>query len=61
MTIAADPGAISAVVDRVTRELEERCKPSGRGIFLMRAFMDYVVFADGGREVQMLKRKIPER
>jgi serine/threonine-protein kinase RsbW len=128
MTIPADPGAISAVVDRVARELEERkwreddvtavqlaliealanairhgcrgditkrvqcsvgCgefdevviivrdpgdgfdpegvpdpldpvntfKPSGRGMFLMRAFMDHVVFADGGREVRMRKRK----
>ena len=128
MAIPADPGAISAVVDRVARELEERkwreddvtavqlaliealanairhgcrgditkrvqcsvgCgefdevviivrdpgdgfdpegvpdpldpvntfKPSGRGMFLIRAFMDHVVFADGGREVQMRKRK----
>lgn len=30
-------------------------------IFLMRAFMDHVVFADGGREVQMRKRKALER
>jgi serine/threonine-protein kinase RsbW len=36
-------------------------KPSGRGMFLMRAFMDRVVFADGGREVQMRKRKARER
>ena len=36
-------------------------KPSGRGMFLMRAFMDHVVFADGGREVQMRKRKGQER
>jgi serine/threonine-protein kinase RsbW len=128
VTIAADPSAVSAVVERVTRELEARrwrdadveavelaltealanairhgcrgdmtkcvqcsvsCveseevvivvrdegsgfdpggvpdpldpantfKPSGRGIFLMRALMDHVVFADGGREVQMRKRK----
>src|SRR5512145_1975031 len=127
MTIPADPSAISAVVDGVTRELEARnwreddvttvqlalteamanairhgcrgyvtkhveCsvggdeadevvivvrdpgdgfdsgrvpdprdpdtfKPSGRGIFLMRALMDHVVFADGGRVVQMRKRK----
>lgn len=32
-------------------------KPSGRGIFLMRALMDRVVFADGGREVQTRKRR----
>jgi serine/threonine-protein kinase RsbW len=128
MTIPADPGAISTVVDRVTRNLDERkwpeddvtaiqlaltealanairhgcrgditkrvqcsvgCgesdevvivvrdpgggfdlgsvpdpldpanifKESGRGILLMRVFMDHVVFADGGREVQMRKRK----
>lgn len=131
VTIAADPGEIPTVVDRVTRELEERnwreddvgavqlalseamanairhgcrgditkrveCsvgslesnevvivvrdqgsgfdpggvpdpldpsntfKPSGRGIFLMRVLMDQVVFADGGREVQMRKRKALE-
>jgi serine/threonine-protein kinase RsbW len=128
MTIPADPGAISAVVDSVTRELEDRkwreedvtavqlalteavanairhgcrgditkrvecsvaCgdanelvivvrdpglgfdpggvpdprdpanvfKPRGRGVFLMRVLMDQVVFADGGREVHMRKRK----
>lgn len=132
MTIPADPGAISTVVDGVTRELEERkwrdedvtavqlalteavanairhgcrgditkrvecsvdCgeadevaivvrdpgggfdpgsvpdprdpantfKPSGRGIFLMHVLMDHVVFADGGRAVQMRKRKAPDR
>ena len=132
VTIAADPGAISSVVNRVTRKLEERkwqkddvaavqlalgealanairhgcrgditkrvqcsmdCgasnevvivvrdsgggfdpgsvpdpldlanafKPSGRGIFLMRAFMDHVVFADGGREVHMRKRRALKR
>lgn len=128
VTIAADPGAISSVVDRVTGKLDEwnwqeddvtavqlavsealanairhgcrgditkrvQCsvgcsesgevvivvrdqgggfdpgsvpdpldpgntfKPSGRGIFLMRALMDHVGFADGGREVQMRKRR----
>ena len=36
-------------------------KPSGRGMFLMRAFMDHVVFADGGREVQMRKRQAQGR
>jgi serine/threonine-protein kinase RsbW len=132
MTIPADPGAISAMVDGVTRELEARkwrdddlasvqlavteavanairhgcrgdvtrnvecsvgCpdtdevvivvrdpgvgfdpdgvpdprdpvntfKPSGRGIFLMRRLMDHVVFADGGRVVQMRKRRTLER
>ena len=32
-------------------------QPSGRGMLLMRAFMDHVVFTDGGREVQMGKKK----
>jgi serine/threonine-protein kinase RsbW len=32
-------------------------KPSGRGIFLIKALMDEVRFDDGGREVQMRKRK----
>jgi anti-sigma regulatory factor (Ser/Thr protein kinase) len=36
-------------------------KPSGRGMFLMRAFMDHVVFVEGGREVQMRKRKGQEQ
>jgi anti-sigma regulatory factor (Ser/Thr protein kinase) len=32
-------------------------KPSGRGIFLINGLMDDVQFADGGREVQMRKKK----
>ena len=32
-------------------------KPSGRGIFLINGLMDEVQFADGGRELQMKKRK----
>jgi anti-sigma regulatory factor (Ser/Thr protein kinase) len=32
-------------------------KPSGRGIFLINGLMDEVGFADGGREVQMRKRR----
>ena len=38
---------------------ENLCKPSGRGIFLMRMLMDEVAFrrlADGGMEVTMRKR-----
>jgi serine/threonine-protein kinase RsbW len=40
---------------------ERALAPSGRGIFLMRTLMDHVLFADGGREVQMRKRKTLER
>jgi anti-sigma regulatory factor (Ser/Thr protein kinase) len=32
-------------------------KPSGRGVFLINQLMDDVAFTDGGREVQMRKRK----
>jgi serine/threonine-protein kinase RsbW len=32
-------------------------KASGRGVFLINQLMDEVAFADGGREVQMRKRK----
>ena len=32
-------------------------KPSGRGIFLINGLMDDVQYADGGRELQMRKKK----
>lgn len=32
-------------------------KPSGRGVFLINQLMDEVTYADGGREVQMRKRR----
>jgi serine/threonine-protein kinase RsbW len=36
---------------------ENLLKSSGRGIFLINGLMDDVQFADGGRELQMRKRK----
>lgn len=36
---------------------ENMLKPSGRGIFLINGLMDDVQFADGGRELQMKKRR----
>lgn len=36
---------------------ENILKPSGRGIFLINGLMDEVQFADGGRQVQMRKKK----
>jgi anti-sigma regulatory factor (Ser/Thr protein kinase) len=36
---------------------ENILKPSGRGIFLINGLMDDVQFADGGRQLQMKKRK----
>ena len=36
---------------------ENVLKPSGRGVFLINQLMDEVGFADGGREVQMRKRR----
>lgn len=38
-------------------EGENKLKPSGRGVFLINQLMDEVAFADGGREVQMKKRR----
>ena len=47
-----DPGAIADPLD-ATNIL----KPSGRGIFMINKLMDHVQFAEGGREVQMRKRR----
>ena len=47
-----DPSAIADPLDTVNI-----FKPTGRGIFLINELMDHVQFADGGREVQMRKRK----
>jgi anti-sigma regulatory factor (Ser/Thr protein kinase) len=50
-----DPGAIADPLDSANI-----LKPSGRGIFLINELMDHVQFADGGREVQMRKKKAPD-
>jgi len=47
-----DPGAIADPLDAANL-----LKPSGRGLLLIHELMDEVQFADGGREVQMRKRK----
>ena len=47
-----DPGAVPDPLAP-----ENVLKPSGRGIFLINELMDEVAFADGGRELQMRKRK----
>ncbi len=39
---------------------ENLLKPSGRGVFLINGLMDEVEYADGGREVQMRKRRSEE-
>ena len=39
---------------------ENILKPSGRGVFLINGLMDRVDYADGGREVQMRKRRAAE-
>ena len=41
-------------------ELENLDKPSGRGILLMRSFMDEVVFNDKGNQVTLVKRGTDE-
>lgn len=38
-------------------DAENVFKPSGRGVFLINGLMDRVTYADGGREVEMRKRK----
>src|SRR5687767_5168580 len=56
--IVRDPGPgfdPSAIAD--PQDAANILKPSGRGIFLINELMDHVQFADGGREVQMRKRK----
>jgi anti-sigma regulatory factor (Ser/Thr protein kinase) len=58
MVVVRDPGtgfdhtAIANPLDP-----ENVLKPSGRGIFLINGLMDRVGYADGGRELQMRKRK----
>lgn len=56
--VVRDPGAgfdPSQVANPL--EAENMLKSSGRGVFLINQLMDDVAFADGGREVQMRKRK----
>jgi len=50
-----DPGAVP---DPTTDENLE--KPCGRGIMLMRAYMDEVRFNEQGNQVFLLKRNIPD-
>jgi len=50
---------ISQVPD--PRDPENLLKPSGRGILLMRTFMDEVQFNESGNEVTMVKRREPRR
>ena len=56
--VVRDPGPgfdLSAIPDPLNAA--NILKPSGRGIFLINELMDHVLFADGGREVQMRKKK----
>jgi anti-sigma regulatory factor (Ser/Thr protein kinase) len=58
MVVVRDPGPgfdTTAVANPL--DPENVLKPSGRGIFLINQLMDTVAFADGGREVQMRKKK----
>jgi len=47
-----DPARVASPLDPANM-----LKPSGRGIFLINGLMDDVQFADGGRELQMRKKK----
>lgn len=58
MFVVRDPGMgfeTAAVANPLAPE--NVLKPSGRGIFLINNLMDEVTFADGGREVQMKKKR----
>jgi anti-sigma regulatory factor (Ser/Thr protein kinase) len=58
MIVVKDPGSgfdHSAVPNPL--EGENVMKPSGRGVFLINQLMDEVAYTDGGREVQMRKRR----
>jgi anti-sigma regulatory factor (Ser/Thr protein kinase) len=58
MIVVRDPGAgFDPATVANPLDSENVLKPSGRGIFLINGLMDRVGFADGGREVQMRKRK----
>jgi anti-sigma regulatory factor (Ser/Thr protein kinase) len=56
--VVRDPGAgfdATAVPDPLRSE--NLFKASGRGVFLINTLMDHVDYSDGGREVQMRKKK----
>jgi anti-sigma regulatory factor (Ser/Thr protein kinase) len=58
MIVVRDPGAgfdPSAVPNPLAPE--NVLKPSGRGVYLINQLMDEVSFGDGGRELQMRKRR----
>jgi anti-sigma regulatory factor (Ser/Thr protein kinase) len=58
--VVRDPGCgfdTSAVPDPL--DPVNVMKPSGRGVFLINRLMDDVAYVDGGREIQMKKRRAP--
>jgi serine/threonine-protein kinase RsbW len=57
LIVVRDPGAgfdLGAVPD--PRDEQNRMKTGGRGVFLINELMDEVRYADGGREVSMLRK-----
>ena len=59
--VVRDPGT-GFDIGAVANPLDDAnmMKPNGRGVFLINQLMDEVAFADGGREVQMRKRREPK-
>lgn len=58
MVVVRDPGAgFDPTTVANPLDPENMLKSTGRGIFLINGLMDRVGFADGGRELQMRKRK----
>jgi anti-sigma regulatory factor (Ser/Thr protein kinase) len=58
MIVVRDPGSgfDTATVPHPLMP-ENMLKPSGRGVYLINELMDAVAYADGGRELQMRKRR----
>src|SRR5262249_5945347 len=59
--VVRDPGP-GFELDKVPNPLEgdNVFKSSGGGVFMINQLMDEVAFADGGREVQMRKKRAPK-
>jgi anti-sigma regulatory factor (Ser/Thr protein kinase) len=60
LIVIRDPGSgfdVNAVPNPL--EGENLLKPSGRGVFLINQLMDTVEYTEGGRQVQMRKRRHP--
>lgn len=56
VAVELDPAALQVVIEDQGRGFDPT-RPPGRGLFLMRSFMDEVVFEEGGRRVVLVRRR----